>query len=43
MKTLKEYLSPELAVLSLQTKDIVTLSDPETSNGNDTTFGDVYK
>lgn len=42
MKTLKEYLSPVVAVLAMETKDIVTLSDPETSNGNDTTFGDVY-
>lgn len=42
MKTLKDYLSPALAIFAMQSEDIVTASDPETSNSNDTTFGDVY-
>ena len=42
MRTLKDYLSPVVAVLAMQTADIVTASDPETSNSNDTTFGDTY-
>ena len=42
MKNLKEYLSPVMAFIAMQTEDIVTVSDPETSNTNDTTFGDTY-
>ncbi len=42
MKTMKNYLSPELSIFSLQASDIVTASNPETSNSNDTIFGDVY-
>lgn len=42
MRTLKGYLSPVVAILAMQTADIVTVSDPETNNSNDTTFGDTY-
>lgn len=42
MKTMKEYLSPELTIFATQAEDIVTASDPETSNSNDTIFGDIY-
>lgn len=42
MNELRKYLSPALTLLVMQSEDIVTTSDPETSNSNDTTFGDVY-
>ena len=42
MKTVKEYISPAITLFALQSEDIVTMSNPETSNKNDTVFGDVY-
>ena len=43
MNELKKYLSPNVAMVVMQEGDIVTVSDPETSNTNDTLFGDIYE
>ena len=42
MEELKRYLSPSMEIISMQQRDVLTLSNPETDNDNDNVFEDIY-